>query len=56
MTLEPVTAAAWPEMLAIYKEGMATGVGTFETGSPSWDGAWHDAVLFERRSATIGDD
>jgi phosphinothricin acetyltransferase len=37
MTLEPVTPADWPEMVAIYKEGMATGVGTFETVAPSWD-------------------
>ena len=56
MTLEPVTAADWPEMLAIYKDGMATGVGTIETVSLSWDGVCHDTVLLERRSATIGVD
>jgi len=29
MTVEPMTPADWPDMVAIYEEGMATGVGTF---------------------------
>ena len=37
MTVEPMTPADWPEVVAIYKEGMETGVGTFETAAPSWD-------------------
>lgn len=34
----------WREMRAIYEEGIATGVGTFETVAPSWEG-WDAARL-----------
>ena len=37
MTVEPMRPADWPEVVAIYKEGMETGVGTFEVVAPSWD-------------------
>ena len=37
MTVEAMTPADWPEVVAIYEEGMETGVGTFETAAPSWD-------------------
>ena len=34
-----MTAAHWPEVRAIYAEGIATGQATFATEPPSW-GAW----------------
>src|SRR5579864_2814975 len=34
----------WPEVSAIYREGMATGVATFETTVPSWE-EWDAARL-----------
>jgi phosphinothricin acetyltransferase len=37
MLIEPMAPADWPEVVAIYKQGMATGLGTFETVAPSWD-------------------
>jgi L-amino acid N-acyltransferase YncA len=36
--------ADWPEVSAIYEEGIATGLGTFETASPSWE-EWNVARL-----------
>jgi L-amino acid N-acyltransferase YncA len=34
----------WPEVYAIYQEGIATGLATFETSAPSWD-EWNAARL-----------
>lgn len=34
----------WPDVRAIYEEGLATGLGSFETGSPSWE-QWTAARL-----------
>jgi hypothetical protein len=36
--------ADWPEVCSIYEEGMATGLGTFDTKAPSWD-EWNAARL-----------
>jgi L-amino acid N-acyltransferase YncA len=36
--------ADWPEVSAIYEEGIATGLATFETATPSW-GEWNAARL-----------
>ena len=38
MTIEPMEAADWPAVAAIYAEGIATRMATFETDVPSWDG------------------
>jgi L-amino acid N-acyltransferase YncA len=38
-TIEPMTAAHWPAVRAIYEEGIATGDATFETAAPAW-AAW----------------
>ena len=38
MTLHPLTAAHWPQVRAIYEQGIATGNATFQTQAPSWDG------------------
>lgn len=37
MTIDAMTAGDWPAVRAIYEEGIATGLGTFETAAPSWD-------------------
>jgi phosphinothricin acetyltransferase len=37
MTIDAMTAGDWPTVRAIYEEGIATGLGTFETAAPSWD-------------------
>jgi len=34
----------WPEVCSIYEEGIATGLGTFETKVPSWE-EWNAARL-----------
>jgi len=39
-----MTAADWPAVVAIYEEGIATGVGTFETAAPRWED-WDAARL-----------
>ncbi len=46
MPLEIVamTPDDWRDVLAIYEEGMATGLGTFETVAPSWE-HWNAARL-----------
>jgi L-amino acid N-acyltransferase YncA len=38
-TIEPMTAAHWPAVRAIYEEGIAGGDATFETAAPAW-AAW----------------
>jgi L-amino acid N-acyltransferase YncA len=35
--IEEMRASDWPEVRAIYLEGIATGNATFETGAPSWE-------------------
>jgi phosphinothricin acetyltransferase len=42
--IEAMTADDWPEVCAIYKEGLSTGVGSFETVAPSWE-QWDSARL-----------
>lgn len=39
--IEPMQAADWPQVRAIYLEGIATGQATFETEAPEWE-AWDD--------------
>ena len=46
--IEPMTAADWPAVRAIYEAGIATGDATFETGAPDWD-AWDAAHLSDHR-------
>lgn len=36
MHIEPMTAAHWPAVRAVYAEGLATGQATFATEPPSW--------------------
>lgn len=35
--ISPLTAAHWEQVRAIYLEGIATGLATFETDVPSWE-------------------
>ncbi len=48
----------WPDVRAIYEEGLATGVGSFEIAAPSWE-EWNRARLphsrlVARENAVIG--
>ena len=53
-TIEPLTAAHWPAVRAIYEQGIATGDATFETAAPAWE-AWDGAHLAGHRLvATVG--
>ena len=42
--IEAMTEGDWPEVLVIYEEGLATGVGSFESVAPSWE-QWNAARL-----------
>ena len=42
--IEAMTADDWPEVRAIYEEGLATGVASFEVAAPSWE-QWDRARL-----------
>jgi L-amino acid N-acyltransferase YncA len=58
LLIDPMTPEDWPAVRAIYEEGIATGVGTFETAAPSWD-QWNAARLphsrlVARAPATLG--
>ncbi|MEW6750544.1 MAG: N-acetyltransferase family protein [Candidatus Latescibacterota bacterium] len=37
ITLAPMAPADWPEVRAIYEEGITSGQATFETQAPPWD-------------------
>ena len=56
--IDPMTGDDWPEVCRIYEEGLATGVGSFETTTPSWE-QWNadrlpHSRLVARRDAVIG--
>ncbi|MDD7884711.1 GNAT family N-acetyltransferase [Flavivirga sp. 57AJ16] len=36
IVVRTLTKSDWPSVLKIYKEGIATGIATFETEAPSW--------------------
>jgi phosphinothricin acetyltransferase len=42
--IEPMTADDWPAVRAIYEEGLATGLASFEIAAPSWE-HWDAARL-----------
>lgn len=37
LRIATMTPANWPRVRSIYEEGVATGLGTFETTAPSWE-------------------
>lgn len=44
LQIETMTERDWPEVRAIYEEGLATGVGSFEIRAPTWE-EWDRARL-----------
>ena len=48
MEMHPLTAAHWPQVRAIYEQGIATGNATFQTQAPGWD-EWNRAHLAHSR-------
>ena len=48
LQIDPMLASDWPEVRAIYTEGIATRQATFETQAPSWE-AWDTAHLSSAR-------
>lgn len=48
LVIEPMQAADWPAVAAIYAEGIATGLATFETETPDWP-AWNEWHLLACR-------
>ena len=42
--IEPMTPEDWPQVRAIYIEGLDTGNATFETQAPDWE-TWHKKQL-----------
>ncbi len=53
--IEALGAGDWPQVRAIYLEGIATGNATFEQEAPSWD-AWDAGHLAECRLAARSGD
>jgi L-amino acid N-acyltransferase YncA len=47
-SIRELRAEDWPSVAAIYAEGMADRLATFETELPAWEG-WDDAHLAEHR-------
>src|SRR5579864_3843939 len=56
--IEVMAPEDWPRIRAIYEEGIATGVGTFETAAPSWEewnaGRLGHSRLIAREHAIVG--
>ncbi|WP_416392983.1 MULTISPECIES: GNAT family N-acetyltransferase [unclassified Curtobacterium] len=50
-----MTAADWPAVEAIYREGIATGNATFEAEPPTWE-AFDAGKLFEHRFVAVDGD
>ncbi len=48
LTIRTMTAADWPAVEAIYREGIATQNSTFEQGAPAWE-QWDKAHMAECR-------
>ena len=58
LRIEVISSGDWPGVRAIYEEGIATGLGTFETVAPSWE-EWNAARsphsrLVAREQAILG--
>lgn len=52
--IDLMTPSDWTEVCAIYEEGIATGLGTFETNAPSWD-EWNAARFPHSRLVARGE-
>ena len=44
LRIDAMTVDDWPAVCRIYEEGLATGVGSFETAAPAWE-QWNAARL-----------
>ncbi len=55
VSIRPMTAADWPTVEAIYREGIATGNATFEAEPPTWE-AFDDGKLPEYRFVAVDGD
>ena len=55
MKIVPLQATHFPQVADIYKEGLVTGIATFETQVPSWD-EWNVKFLTECRYIPIDND
>lgn len=54
MNIDAMSAADWPDVSAIYLEGIATGNATFETLTPGWDEFDRSHLPFARLVARQG--
>ena len=52
MKLQPMTAAHWPAVRAIYEQGIATGHATFQTTAPTWE-EWDRGHLAHSRLVMV---
>ena len=52
MQLQPLTAAHWPQVRAIYEQGLATGNATFQTDAPTWE-EWDRSHLPHSRLVAV---
>ena len=52
MEIHPLNAAHWPQVRAIYAEGIATGLATFTTELPTWE-AWDGSHLVAARLVAV---
>lgn len=55
VTVRDMSAADWPEVERIYREGIATGNATFEASPPSWEDFDHERVAAPRLVAVQDD-
>jgi L-amino acid N-acyltransferase YncA len=55
ITIRPLTAADWPAVAAIYREGIETGEATFETAVPAWED-WDAGHLVNGRLIAAAED
>jgi L-amino acid N-acyltransferase YncA len=54
LTLAELRPEHWPQVAAIYAEGLATGDASFETEVPSWE-RWHEVHLQDHRFVALRD-
>ena len=52
MILSSLTAGHWPQVKAIYEQGLATGHATFETQAPTWE-TWDVGHLAHSRLVAV---
>src|ERR1039457_1160305 len=55
MQIAKMTAGQWPQVKAIYENGIATGQATFQTSAPDWK-EWDKAHVETCRLVAIDDD